>query len=159
MNVAPVYLFWEGETLLDAPVERAWPHVIDYPSWQSYSLVQHVSGPPGEEGEVVLLKKEEGGEFPPYYARTIKLEPGRRIVWKTYPQIRAEGNDYFGIVEFRLLSAGGKTRFCHESLYEFMVPYRDESELEAFRKRSYEGAAMMFESILPKLKTRLATSS
>lgn len=159
MNIAPVYLFWEGEMLLDAPVRLAWPHVIDYPSWQSYSSVEHISGAMGQEGEVVLLRKEEVGfEFPPYYARTLKLEPQRRVVWKTYPQQAAAGNDFFGIVEFKLFEAQQKTRFCYNTLYEFQVPYRQEGELEAFRNQQYENFGRLFEAILPKLKKRVSES-
>jgi hypothetical protein len=149
-KLMPVYLVWRGETLLDAPVEEAWPHVVDYPAWQSYSIVQHVSGKPGREGEVMLLKKEEEGfAFPPYLARTIKLEPQRRIIWKTFPE---QGNDYFGIVEFDVREIDGKTRFNYSLLYEFMMPERTEAELEEFYKQQYAATEALFAAVIPKLK-------
>ena len=74
-RTAPVYVVREGEMILDASVKDVWPHVINYPSWQNYSIVQRISGAPGQEGEVVLLKKEEGkSASTPYYARTIKVD-------------------------------------------------------------------------------------
>jgi hypothetical protein len=156
-RIAPVYLIWEGETLLDAPVEEAWRHVVNYSSWQNYSIVQHVSGPPGGEGEVMQLKKEEGGDFPPYYARTIKLEPERRIMWKVYPlETAAPQSEFFGIVDFRVHEAGAQTRFCYASVHEFHVAYQHEGELEAHRKRMYEGIEAFFAAVLPKLKNRVA---
>src|SRR5688572_4451745 len=131
MKTTPVYLFWNGEMLLDAPVDKAWKHVLDYPSWQSYSSVEHVSGPPSQDGEVVRLRKDEKGfAFPPYYARTIKLDPPRRVVWKTYPESTGGQGDFFGIVEFQLHEAQGKTRFCYNTIYEFLVPHAEEAELE-----------------------------
>lgn len=158
-RIEPVYLFWNGEIMLDAPVRIAWPHVINYPSWQNYSSVQHISGPVEQEGEVVLLRKEEAGfEFPAYYARTLKLEPERRVVWKTYPQHAAPGNDFFGIVEFRLYEEQPKTRFCYNTLYEFQVPHRHVSELEVFRTQQYENFGRLFDAILPKLKKMVAES-
>lgn len=152
-KIAPVYFVRNGEVMLDASVRHAWPYVVNYPSWQNYSIVQHVSGEPGEEGEVVLLKKEEGiSAFPPYYARTIKLEPEKRIIWKTYPEKKNQGRDYFGFVEFRVYDAQGRTRFCYNTLYEFLLSYRDEGELDAFRRQQNENAESVYSTVFLKLK-------
>src|SRR5215211_7634217 len=109
-RIAPVYVVCSAETMIDAPIGEAWRYAINYASWQNFPLIQHVSGELGQEGEVVLLSKEEKGfkSFPPYYARTVKLDPGRRVIWKTYPEERTEDNDFFGFVEFRLEEAQGK---------------------------------------------------
>lgn len=149
VKIAPVYVVIERETIIDAPVATVWRHALNYPSWQNYSIVKHVSGTPGQEGEVVLLKKEElSTPTTAYYARTIKLEPERRVIWKTF----RENVDYFGIVDFRFYDLGGKTRFCNNSLYEHNIPYREESEIEAFRKQAYANMDALLASILPKLK-------
>lgn len=149
-KITPVYLLWNEELLIHAPAQRVWRHVLNYPSWQVYSIMQHVSGKQGTEGEVVLLKKDEAGfEFPPYYARTIKLDPGSRIIWKTYPE---KTSDFFGIVDFKVHPLGDSTRFSYDILYEFLVPYENESEVEAFRKRQHDSSAAVFASIFPKLK-------
>lgn len=138
--------------MLEASPEKVWPHVLDYPSWQNYAIVQHVSGTPGQEGEVVLLQKDELGiKSTPYLARTIKLDPGRRVIWKTY----RENADYFGIVEFRIDEVQGKTRFCWNLLYEYVIPYEHESELAAFRKQQYEYFETLSSVVFPKLKNRV----
>jgi uncharacterized protein YndB with AHSA1/START domain len=148
-KIAPVYVILNNELTIDAPIEKVWRHMIDYSSWQNYSVREHVSGEPGQEGEVVLLKKEEKEYVSaPYFARTIKIDPGRRIVWKTY----RDTPDYFGIVDFRLYDSGGKTRFCTNNLYEFLVPYRHESELEAFRKERYALSEAVFAATHARLK-------
>jgi hypothetical protein len=152
-KVAPVYLVFTGEIMLNAPRDVAWPQAINYPSWQNYTIVQNVSGRPGEEGEVVLLKKEELN-FPPYYARTIKLEPPSRVIWKVFLDKDA-AMDLFGIVEFNLHEVGGKTRFCYNLLYEFMVPYTDESELKAFRDQQHKEFAEALEVMWVKLKNMI----
>ena len=152
-KTAPVYLVWSGEMMFDAPLERAWTHVINYPSWQNYSTVKHITGEVGKEGEVVLLSKDEKGfEFPPYFARTIKLEPPHRVIWKTYPEKSSPGNEFFGIVEFRLDEVDGKTRYWFQSLYEFLVPYENEDELDQFRKQQDDNMSTLYESIYPKLR-------
>lgn len=148
-KTAPVYIVREGEILIDAPIRDVWPHVVNYPSWQNYSIVQHVSGPPGQEGEVILLKKEEGKTpTTPYYARTIKLDPERRVIWKTY----RENVNSFGIVEFKVDPVEGKTRFSHSILYEHLVAYEDESELDAFRNQQYEYFELLTATVFPRLK-------
>lgn len=157
-KIGPVYLVWNGEVMINAPVEKVWRHAVNYPSWQTFSTVRHISGTPGQEGEVVLLKKEEGFEFPPYLARIIKLDPGSRIIWKTYPQEGDTGTEFFGIVKFTVEEASGKTRFSYELLYEFLIPYQHESELQDFYKKQYAGSEEVFASIFPKLK-RLAEQS
>lgn len=147
-----VYLLFDGELMIDAPIEDTWRHVMNYPSWQNYSIVQHVSGEPGGEGEEVLLKKEEGTEErPPYRARTIKIDAQHRIIWKTYPEHAHESG--FGIVEFKVDKAEGKTRFSYNTLYEFVVPYQHENELELFRRKTSAEIELVFSTIFSKLKT------
>ena len=160
-SVAPVYLVWSGETTLNCSISEAWPHVVNYSSWQTYSTVQHVSGEPDREGEVVLLKKDEKGAagYPPYYARTVKRDEGRRIIWKCYPQEVPKEGDFYGFVEFRVSEQGGKTLFWYNLIYEFQVPYQNISELVSFQKQQYLNAETLFEVILPKLKALVESRS
>jgi hypothetical protein len=148
-TIFPIYVVLEREMVIDAPAQVVWRHALNYASWQNYSTVEHVSGLPGQEGEVVLLKKEEvGSATTPYYARTIKLEPERRVVWKTF----RNNVDYFGIVEFRLYDLGAKTRFCNNSLYEHNIACRNDCEAEAFRAQAYANMDALLAAIMPKLK-------
>jgi hypothetical protein len=147
---APVDLVFSGEVLIDKPVDEVWPHVVDYSSWQEFPICEHVSGPVGAEGEVVRLQKEELGiRTPPYYAKTILLEPGKRIIWKCWPEAVTPDNDFLGasdlsaVVQFSVEPQGEKTRFSYTNVYEFIVLHRDEAELESFRSENiplYEGA-------------------
>lgn len=149
---APVYLFWNGAVEIDAPPSRVWPHILAYPTWQEFSIVERLAGAPGEESEVVLLKKIEAGfDFPPYYARTIKVEPERRFIWKTYAH---ESSDmgFFGIVDFWLTPAGSGTLFNYSILYEFALQGASEAELADFKASQFEASQAVFDSIFPKLK-------
>jgi hypothetical protein len=155
MSESPVYLVFSGEVHLEAPVEHAWPHVLEYTSWQNYPLAEHVSGPRGGEGEVVRLQKDEAGHgTPPYFTRTILLEPGHRVVWKVYPD--AEGfmgaAGFQAFVDFRVEEADGGTRFSYNSIYEYLVASDDEAEVEAFREEARASSLAVFAVIFPKLK-------
>jgi uncharacterized protein YndB with AHSA1/START domain len=152
-QIAPIYGVWNGEMLINAPIRNVWRYMLDYSAWQNFPIVRHISGPVGQEGEVVMLKKgEEGFEFPPYFARTIKLDPPHRVVWKTYLEKGSQEIDIFGIVDFRAEKAQGKTRFLYNSTYEFLVPYRQKSELETFRKLQDENFRRLFSTVFPRLK-------
>lgn len=144
-----VYTVHRGDMMIDAPVERVWPWVIDYASWQNYSIQENVSGEPGAEGEVVRLKKDEpGSSGTPYLARTILIEPERRIIWKTF----MEDAPYFGIVEFEVEDVDGRTRFSYRTLYENVLPTTDPDEVAEFRRERTVGIEEMVASIFPKLK-------
>lgn len=152
-KVSPVYLLREGEMLINAPVSTVWPLVVNYPSWQHYSTVKTVEGVPGREGEVVMLRKEEAGfVFPTYFARTIKIVPQRRIIWKTYIESGTPEIDRFGIVDFKLYEEGAVTRFTNSLLYEFLVPYEDERELEEFKRTQDKNFEGLQSTTYPRLK-------
>ena len=153
---SPVYVLVEGQMTLNATAAQTWPHVINYLSWQNYSIAKHISGEVGKEGEVVLLKKDESGaSSTPYYARTIKVEPERRVVWKIFREHSTEGGWTFGIVSFRLDEIDGKTRFSYDLMYEFDAPTADEDELRLFKEQQHRNYQTLLSSILPKLKIRV----
>jgi hypothetical protein len=152
-RIAPVYVLLDHEMLLDAPIADAWPHIVNYPSWQNYSSVERISGQQGCVGEVVALRKEEKGfAFPPYYARTLRIDAPTRIVWKTFLAQGAHEIDRFGIVDFRLIDLGERTRFCSHLVYEFLVPYRDECEVSAFQRQQEENFKALHAATRPKLQ-------
>lgn len=152
-KIAPVYVVVKGETIIDAPVKRVWRHLINYPSWQNYTTREHISGKPGEEGEVVLLKKEEATySSPPYYARTVKIDPEQRIMWKTFRDKAPGDEGYFGFIDFTLHADGDRTIFRSNNIYEYLVAYTDERELEEFRNKRIEISASVSSVTRAKLK-------
>jgi hypothetical protein len=139
MALTPVVVVSDHELLLAAPADEAWPHVVAYDTWQSYSRVEHVSGERGGADEVVLLEKH--GVPDPFYTRTVLLVPGRRLIGKVYP-VESEG--WYGFVEFRLDEVDGGTRLSVHGIYEYLVEERDAASFrEAFAadntlRRSFE---------------------
>jgi uncharacterized protein YndB with AHSA1/START domain len=139
--------------IIHAPIRQVWRHVLDYPAWQNFAVCRNVSGEPGKEGEVVMLRKEEKGfDFPTYYAITIKMDAPHRIMWKTWPEKGTQEVDFFGIVEFRLAEAADGTRFSCSLIYEFLVPHQSASELEEYRKQQDQNFRHLMAVTHPKLK-------
>lgn len=153
-DAAPAYMVLDGSLTLAGPVEDVWPIVLDFPGWQDFSSSETVSGTPGAVREVTLLKKEEPGleSFPPYYARTVKIVPRERIIWKTFPQ-RSSADDptFFGIVDFRLEPRGNETLFIYNVFYEFVVNDLDETEAIAYENEMTANFGQMMASVFPKL--------
>jgi hypothetical protein len=158
--VSPAYVLLAEEFLLDAPPAIAWPLVIDYPSWQNYAVVRTLDGIPGAVGEVVQMHKDEDGfEFPPYFARTLLIEPEHRIVWKTFVDPDDEEDPLFGIVEFRLSPSGeDQTLFWSSLTYQFKVRHRSAEELQQFEAAQNENFRNLVGSTHPKLRALVAQS-
>jgi hypothetical protein len=153
LKIDPVYMIWSDEMMFNSSTKKTWQHLINPPSWQNFPVYKTVAGSAGKEDEVILMRKEEEGfEFPSYFARVLKIEPERRIVWKTYPEKITPQENFFGIVDFKIYDESGKTRFCYDFLYEFLVPHENEEELVAFRDQQYENFKTLFSIIFPKLK-------
>jgi hypothetical protein len=129
------------ELLLDAPINDAWRRAIDYPSWQGYTNLEHVSGPAGQEGEVCLISKPEGVlVWQPKYIRTVKLDPPRQVIWKIYSPMKGSKWDYefTATVEYRLTQKEAhKTQLAIQVIKEYLVPYAHDSELDEVRRREY----------------------
>jgi hypothetical protein len=157
----PAYMIMDGGFVLDAPVDVAWPCVTDFPRWQGFSLVERaIEGVVDEENEVFRLCKEEVGfEWPgAYYARTLMIDPGSRIVWKTFPTDVPEGTGYFGIVDFRLEPEGeGRSRFTYHVVYEFNGPFASEADRRAFSQAESDNFEVLWASIGPKLRQLVAS--
>lgn len=149
----PTYVVLNGAAMLEADAKAAWAHIINYPSWQNYSIVQYVSGKAGQEGELLLLKKEErGASSTAYYARTVKIEPERRIIWKIFREKPAEGEATFGIVDFSVQAAEGGSLFTYRLFYEFASPQGGEDDLELFREQKQQGIKNLLAAVIPKLE-------
>jgi hypothetical protein len=156
----PATIIVDGELLLEAPVGVAWTCIIDYPSWQSYSTIERLSGVVGAEDEVFYLTKgEEGFEFPPHFTRTLKIVPESHIAWKTFAADVPEGTGFIGIIQFRVAPANDprKTRFTYQAVYEFNGPFASAAEREAFKQGKYDDFAVLWASIGPKLHRLVAS--
>jgi hypothetical protein len=163
-RVSPVDLFLSGQFKLDASAAQAWPVVLDYTAWQTYPIAENVSGQPGELGEVVRLRKvAESFETPPYFARTVALEPGRRIVWKVYPEKSGKEEVFLGAVgfsgyvDFQVSEAGEDSAlFSYNAIYEYLVSHEEDSELSGFRAKSSAEIEVMYDAMWDRLRELVA---
>jgi hypothetical protein len=146
------------EWQLNAPVGEVWRGVIDYPSWQGYPSVQHISGPVGQEGEIVRLEKPKGEFFwRPKYCRTVKLDPLRPVIWKVDSIEAPDDLKWSASVDYRLhMQEDGKTKLQCQVIKEFVVPYENERELDEVCKRENEQQGAYMDANFPRLEALLA---
>lgn len=97
----------ERETLIGASVERVWSLVAEPGFWAADA--GSVSGTVAREGDVVVAKHSEYGEFP---VRVEKVEPPTYLAYRWASafsgQVPDTGNST--LVEFTLTAEGDRTR-------------------------------------------------
>ncbi|SHM34329.1 SRPBCC domain-containing protein [Actinacidiphila paucisporea] len=97
----------ERETLIEASVERVWSLVAEPGFWAADA--GSVSGTVAREGELVVAKHAEYGEFP---VRVEKVDPPTYLAYRWASafagQEPGEGNST--LVEFTLTAEGSRTR-------------------------------------------------
>ncbi|MEV0495710.1 SRPBCC domain-containing protein [Streptomyces atratus] len=97
----------ERETLIEAPVERVWSLVVDPGFWVADKA--SLSGTVAKEGESVVAKNAEYGDFP---VRVEKVEPPTHVAYRWASAFPGEEPraDNSTLVEFTLTAEGDKTR-------------------------------------------------
>ena len=134
-----------AESLVRCDIGMAWRILLDYTTWNpSYAgaTVTRIEGAAGTEGELVLISNNwsyaERTGFPPYYARTVKLVPGRRVVWYCYAKeglaFQDQQDPFRNFVDFGLTPEGGGIRF----LYSYYQQTRQTDEAIT-RERQFLG--------------------
>ncbi|MGO4463526.1 SRPBCC domain-containing protein [Streptomyces sp. M-16] len=97
----------ERETLIEAPLERVWSLVTEPGFWVAEP--ESVAGTVAREGESVLAKNPQYGDFP---VRVEKVEPPTYVAYRwasAFPGEELRG-DNTTLVEFTLTPEGDKTR-------------------------------------------------
>ena len=141
----------ERETLIDAPVERVWS-LVNEPGWWAVQDPVTVAGTVGREGESMVAKHPEYGDFP---IRIEKVDPPTYVAYRwasAFPGAELR-DDNTTLVEFMLSQEGEKTRLRVVESGFGALPGSDELRSKAHTDNT-EGWAEMIDS----LKTRAEQS-
>ncbi|MBC6457034.1 SRPBCC domain-containing protein [Actinomadura sp. HBU206391] len=142
----------ERETLIAAPLERVWPLVAEPGFWVADE--GSVAGTVAEEGESIVAKNAEYGDFP---VRVEKVEPPTYVAYRWASAFSGEelSDDNSTLVEFTLAPEGDKTRLrVVESGFAALAGSEDlrrqavkdntagwPQVLDAFKKRAEQSSA------------------
>lgn len=142
LDFAPVV--YHAESLVNCGMEKAWKIMLNYEAWNPTfvdAVVTPVRGRYRSEGELVLIKKApsngNGGELPPFYAKTVKVTRHAHVVWYVYPRDENPSYNFRNFVDFGLTETGSGVKF--NVFYYAQVSSSGESL--AKEKKEY-GAAM-----------------
>ncbi|MET8327463.1 SRPBCC domain-containing protein [Streptomyces sp. NPDC005181] len=141
----------ERETLIAAPLERVWSLVTEPGFWVADPA--SLRGTVAEEGESVLAKNAEYGDFP---VRVEKVEPQTYVAYRWASAFPGEElrEDNSTLVEFTLTPEGDRTRLrVVESGFEALAGS------EELRSQAVKDNSGGWPQVFDALKTRAEQSS
>lgn len=147
-----VQIFNCGEVAIDAPARAVWPYLLDFRTFNdTFEKIELLEGEEHAVGSITRLTKSQGQWYvPPYLVKIIHLEPGKRIVWKLFPE---QGEEYVAFVEFSLREEGGKTIFAIRNCKDQRVSVRSPQELAAYVREANEATARRHREVnFPNIK-------
>jgi hypothetical protein len=129
MNTPPelTHIGWAAsvyfaDIFVKCKLDHAWKRLWEFERWNPTFAGAQVTSIKGEargEGEVILVSKRlsdpAGEPFPEFYCETVKVVPGRRVVWYAHAE---KGHKYQGqtdpfrnFIDFGLTEEPGGVRF------------------------------------------------
>ena len=142
-----------SRTIIDHPVEKVWPHLLDFSSWMTDFEAKPIIGGRilHREGEVLKVTNTAAVkaklETPYHFSKTLKIRPLEQVGIKVFT---AEGGsyggaNYQGVDTLSVVDLGGKTLVIFNVYAEFQLPPMTEEERQV---RDEQGTAGMEEKIL-----------
>jgi hypothetical protein len=129
-------------TIIKAPVDVVWPHLLEQAKWMREFRIETVSGEHNREGELKAVMHFEPG-FEDFFFKTLKIVPLRRFVYKAFTESRNGEYGFTGIEILSLEGADGGTRVSFEAYLEIQSTRMSQERLSNFvREAKEEGVGM-----------------
>ena len=98
----------ERETLIEAPIERVWA-LVNEPGWWAVHDAGEVAGTVAKEGETMISRNVEYGDFP---VRVDRVDPPTYVAYRWASAFPGQElrDDNSTLIEFTLADESGKTR-------------------------------------------------
>jgi hypothetical protein len=151
---------------LDHPVEKVWPHLLDWDEWMPDKVCEHVSGPEKATGAVQSVATLQDGEVvSTIHAEIVRLEPERRLAYRLLPFRGATGLAVIDSARGHMIwnlypLPGGRTLLAYETVAEMESSSVEQDEFTArFAAAEETGSEHWLEDYVPELKRLLAEGS
>ncbi len=149
--------------VLEHPIEKVWPHIIDWDKWMPDKACEHVSGPDDAVGEIKsVLTFEDGKVVESIQAEIVRLEPQRRVAYRLLPLTEDSGlaavDSARGHMIFNIYPLpGDRTLLAYESVIEMESRSVGQDEFDSqFAAEESAGNAHWLDRYVPQLKRMLA---
>jgi hypothetical protein len=149
--------------VLDHPVDRVWPHVVDWDKWMPDKVCDHISGPTDAAGEIKsVVTIDDGKVVETIQAEIVRFEPQRRLAYRLLPLSEDSGLD--GVISARghmifniYAVPGDRTLLAYESVIEMESLSIEQDEFSSqFAEEELAGHAHWLDKYVPELKRMLA---
>jgi len=111
-----------ADSFVKCKIAHAWGVLLEYDRWNptfAGAQVTPIRGTARSEGELILVSKKssdpKGEPFPEFYCETVKVVPGRRIVWYAYAKeghrYQNQKDPFRNFIDFGLTEEPGGVRF------------------------------------------------
>ncbi len=149
----PGHLVTHNEVLIDRPASVIWPYIVDPLDWKQGQRLRHLSGNPGEVGELLGGYDAETPELVTLHLQNVELRPYRR---RTVKLMQPDGT-LLGFATWRLVEEDGRTTVSYAVSMESGLPSgpvtgHDADEVEAMERAAYEANVRRFQAELEALK-------
>ena len=151
---------------LDHPVEKVWPHLVDWDKWMPDKVCEHVSGPENAVGSVhSIATLQDGQVVSTIYAEIVRLEPDRRLAYRLLPSREPAGLAAVDAARGHLIWSlyplpGDRTLMVYETVAEMESSSLAQDEFTAqFAEAEVTGNRHWLDDYVPELKRLLAEGS
>jgi hypothetical protein len=146
--------------VLDAPVERVWPLVLDWTQWIVGYRAEHVSGPAGAVGEVKQITSfgADGSTTESFQVEVVRIEQNERLAYRLLPLEAPLGaiEAITGYEIFNLAPDGARTFVTYQTI-ALAQSTQPADVLNAQIEAMYAGGLRAWdESHVPNLRALLA---
>jgi len=152
--------------VLEHPVEKVWPHIVDWDKWMPDKVCEHVSGPTDAAGEVKSVATLHDGEVvSTIYAEIVRFEPERRIAYRLLPLRETTGlagiDEARGHMIFNVYPLpANRTLLAYETVAEMESATLGQDEFTSeFAEAEVVGNTHWLDDYVPELKRLLAEGS
>lgn len=121
-------LLTHDSVLIDSSAATIWPYILDPNSWKKGDRNEHLSGAPGQLGEILVAKDGGAAAEPDFYLQNVELVPNKRRTIKLYA---SANGPLIGYASWVLHEENGKTRVTYHVFTENLLSPKEVKGLTA----------------------------
>jgi len=147
------HLITRNEVVIDRPASQVWPYIMDPLEWKQGQRLRHLSGIPGQVGELFGGFDAGTPELVTLHLQNVELRPNER---RTIKLMQPDGT-LLGFATWTLVEENGRTAVSYDVSMESGFPAgqvmgHDNDEMEAMERAAYESNVRRFQAELEALK-------
>jgi hypothetical protein len=155
--VSPIFgdMVSSVSTVITHPIDIVWPHLLNQAAWMKGFAIETVSGDRNKEGELKQVVPV-GGQFQPFFFKTLLLVPFRKFVYKAYTDTRSGQYSFTGVEILSLSEFGKESAVTFDAFLEVQSGEMTRPELTEFIDKARDASAAMWRANFEDLNSLIA---